>query len=82
MIRIICLMPRMPVNLAAFNFITTVYLIFGSIHEEKRFVETYRQAYTGNRTSEINFPTFLNAFYWNKRKDWRVRHLGSQLFVS
>ena len=55
MISIIWLMPRMTVNLAAFNVITTVYLIVGSVHEEKRFVETYGQAYVDYQRSEINF---------------------------
>jgi hypothetical protein len=55
MIPIIWLMPRMTVNLAAFNVITTVYLIVGSLHEEKRFVETYGQAYVDYQKSEINF---------------------------
>ena len=55
MIPIIWLMPRMTVNLAAFNLITTVYLFLGSVHEEKRFVETYGQAYVDYQMSEINF---------------------------
>ncbi len=61
MLPIIWLMPRMTVNLATFNLITTVYLILGSLHEEKRFVETYGQAYIDYRTSEINFfvPAYL-----------------------
>jgi protein-S-isoprenylcysteine O-methyltransferase Ste14 len=61
MLPILWLMPRMTVNLAAFNVITTVYLILGSLHEEKRFVETYGQAYINYQTSEINFlvPNFL-----------------------
>jgi hypothetical protein len=55
MIPVIWLMPRMTVNLAAFNVITTIYLIVGSLHEEKRFVETYGQAYIDYQTSEIDF---------------------------
>lgn len=44
MLPILWLMPRMTVNLVAFNVITTLYLILGSVHEENRFVETYGQA--------------------------------------
>jgi hypothetical protein len=55
MIPIIWLMPRMTLNLAVFNVITTVYLILGSVHEEKRFVETYGQAYSDYQKSQINF---------------------------
>jgi hypothetical protein len=52
------LMPQMTVNLAAFNVITTLYLIVGSLHEEKRFAETYGQAYIDYQTSQINFLVF------------------------
>jgi protein-S-isoprenylcysteine O-methyltransferase Ste14 len=55
MLPIIWLMPRITFNLAAFNLLTTVYLILGSVNEEKRFVETYGQAYADYRASEINF---------------------------
>lgn len=55
MLPILWLMPRMTVNLAAFNAVTTVYLILGSLHEEKRFVETYGRAYMNYQRSEINF---------------------------
>lgn len=55
MIPILWLMPRMTVNLAAFNVIITAYLILGSLHEEKRFVETYGQAYVNYQMSRINF---------------------------
>jgi hypothetical protein len=55
MLPILWLMPRMTVNLAAFNVVTTVYLILGSLHEEKRFVETYGQAYMNYQRSGINF---------------------------
>jgi hypothetical protein len=68
MIPIIWLMPRMTVNLAAFNLITTVYLFLGSVHEEKRFVETYGQAYIDYQTSEINFfvPSLTHSVGTNK----------------
>ncbi len=69
MMSIIWLMPRMTVNLAAFNLITTVYLIVGSLHEEKRFVETYGQAYIDYQASEINFllPSISNSIGTNKK---------------
>ena len=69
MIPIILLMPRMTVNLAAFNLITTVYLIVGSLHEEKRFVETYGQAYIDYQKSEINFfvPSLRHSIQTNKK---------------
>ena len=69
MIPIIWLMPRMTVNLAAFNLITTVYLIVGSVHEEKRFVETYGQAYIDYQASNINFllPSISNSIGTNKK---------------
>jgi hypothetical protein len=68
-IPIIWLMPVMTVNLAVFNVITTVYLIVGSIHEEKRFVETYGQAYIDYRRSEINFfvPSLTASIQTNKK---------------
>jgi hypothetical protein len=69
MIPIIWLMPRMTVNLAAFNVITTAYLIVGSLHEEKRLVETYGQAYINYRASEINFfvPSLTPSIQTNKK---------------
>jgi hypothetical protein len=63
MLPILWLMPRMTANLAAFNAVTTVYLILGSVHEEKRFVETYGRAYLNYQRSAINFfvPSFANS---------------------
>lgn len=55
MIPIIWLMPRMTLNLAAFNLIITLYLVIGSLHEEKRLKETYGQAYIDYQKSGINF---------------------------
>ena len=55
MLPIIWLMPQMTLNLAAFNLITTLYLIFGSVHEEKRLKRSYGQAYVDYQTSGINF---------------------------
>jgi hypothetical protein len=69
MIPLIWLMPRMTVNLAAFNVLTTVYLILGSLHEEKRFVETYGRAYIDYRRSGINFfvPSLAPLLQTNKK---------------
>jgi len=55
MLPILWLMPKMTVNLAAFNLITTLYLIVGSLHEEKRLKESYGRAYEDYRESGINF---------------------------
>jgi protein-S-isoprenylcysteine O-methyltransferase Ste14 len=55
MIPALWLMPRMTVNLAAFNFVVTVYLIVGSVHEEERLRATYGQAYIDYQRSGINF---------------------------
>jgi protein-S-isoprenylcysteine O-methyltransferase Ste14 len=55
MVLAIWLMPRMTVNLAAFNFVVTVYLIVGSVHEEERLRATYGQAYIDYQRSGINF---------------------------
>lgn len=69
MIPIIWLMPRMTVNLVSFNVITTVYLIVGSLHEEKRFVETYGQAYVDYQRSKVNFflPSLTHSIETNKK---------------
>jgi protein-S-isoprenylcysteine O-methyltransferase Ste14 len=55
MVPALWLMPRMTVNLAAFNFVVTVYLIVGSVHEEERLRATYGQAYIDYQRSGINF---------------------------
>jgi protein-S-isoprenylcysteine O-methyltransferase Ste14 len=69
MLPILWLMPRMTVNLAAFNLITTVYSIVGSLHEEERFVETYGGAYTDYQRSDINFfvPSLAPPIHTNKK---------------
>ena len=70
MIPIIWMMPLMTNNLAAFNLITTVYLIVGSLHEEKRFVETYGQAYEDyQKTNRINFflPSLTHLIRVNQK---------------
>lgn len=70
MLPIIWLMPRMTVNLAAFNLITTVYSILGSVHEEKRFVETYGQAYVDYQKSGINF--FIPSIFHSTRTNSKI----------
>lgn len=55
MIPALWLMPRMTVNLAAFNTAVTVYLIAGSLHEEARLRATYGQAYLDYQKSGANF---------------------------
>lgn len=55
MIPILWLNPRMTLNLLTFNIITTIYLIIGSIHEEKRLIESYNGAYIDYQKSGISF---------------------------
>jgi hypothetical protein len=55
MIPIIWLMPRMTVNLVAFNVITSAYLVVGSLHEEKRLAEAYGSAYADYQKSRVGF---------------------------
>ncbi|MDQ4122369.1 MAG: hypothetical protein M3209_13095 [Acidobacteriota bacterium] len=55
MLPILWLMPRMTVNLAAFDLITTFYLIIGSLREEKRLKEAYGKAYIDYQKSGVNF---------------------------
>jgi hypothetical protein len=55
MLPIIWMMPRMTVNLAAFNLVTTLYSILGSVHEERRLKAAYGRAYADYQTSGVNF---------------------------
>lgn len=55
MLPILWLMPQMTVNLATFNAITTLYLIIGSLHEEKRLREAYGEVYIDYQSSDVNF---------------------------
>ena len=55
MVPALWLMPRMTVNLAAFNLLVTVYLIAGSVHEEERLRATYGQSYIDYQRSGVNF---------------------------
>jgi hypothetical protein len=59
------LMPRMTVNLAAFNLVATVYMFAGSFHEEKRLRMAYGNAYLDYQKSGAGFfvspiSNFLN----------------------
>ena len=55
MIPVLWLMPRMTVNLAAFNTAVTAYLLAGSLHEEARLRATYGQTYVEYQKSGVNF---------------------------
>jgi hypothetical protein len=68
---VIWLMPRMTVNLAVFNLVTTLYLVLGSLHEEKRLREAYGDAYLDYQRSGINFlvPGF-NSFSARRVKEF------------
>jgi uncharacterized membrane protein len=66
MLPILWLMPRMSVNLATFNVVTTIYLVIGSIHEEKRLKETYGEAFTNYQESGVSF--FVPTISISERK--------------
>lgn len=68
MLPILWLMPKMTVNLAVFNTITTLYLIVGSLHEEKRLKESYGRAYKDYQESGINFFVPSTAYLLSLRK--------------
>lgn len=55
MLPVLWLMPRMTANLLAFNAVTTIYLVLGSLHEEKRLEESYGEAYNEYRKSGAGF---------------------------
>jgi uncharacterized membrane protein len=55
MLPVFWLMPRMTVNLAAFNLVATVYMFAGSLQEEKRLRTAYGQAYLDYQKSGIGF---------------------------
>ena len=47
--------PRMTTNLLAFNLVSTVYLVIGSMHEEIRLFNRYGQPYRAYQRSGVNF---------------------------
>ena len=49
------LAPKMTANLAAFNFVSTVYLIIGSLHEERRLCDAYGRAYEEYQAGGVAF---------------------------
>ena len=55
MIPILWLMPRMTINLLTFNTLITIYLIVGSVHEEKRLRQSYKEAYRDYQLSGVSF---------------------------
>ena len=55
MVPTLWLCPRMTANLFAFNSVVTLYLLVGSVHEEKRLRESYGAAYDDYRKSGVNF---------------------------
>jgi protein-S-isoprenylcysteine O-methyltransferase Ste14 len=59
MLPVFWLMPRMTVNLAAFNLVATVYIFAGALHEEKRLRAAYEQAYLDYQKSGAGF--FVSA---------------------
>ncbi len=52
---ILWLHPRMTANLAAFNAVTTLYLVAGSWHEERRLAAAYGDVYDAYRCSGVPF---------------------------
>ena len=56
LVPVIWLWPRMTTRLLAFNLVTTVYLVLGSVHSERHLVETYGQAY---RDYQRHVPFFI-----------------------
>jgi hypothetical protein len=51
MLPLFWLNPRMTTRLLAFNFVVTLYVVFGSVHLESRLADTYGAAYQGYEQS-------------------------------
>ena len=49
------LFPRMTVNRVALLVLVTIYVILGSLHEERRLIAAYGKAYERYRRSSIPF---------------------------
>ena len=47
--------PRMSTNLLAYNLVSTMYLVLGSRHEERRLAARYGQAYREYQASDVPF---------------------------
>jgi hypothetical protein len=62
------LMPRMTVNLAAFNLAATVYMFAGSFHEEKRLRTAYGNAYLDYQKSGAGFFVSPISLFLNRSK--------------
>ena len=60
------LMPRMTVNLAAFNLVATVYMFAGSLHEEKRLRAAYGNAYLDYQKSGTGFFLSPISHFFNR----------------
>ena len=60
---ILWLNPRMTRNLAVFSAIATAYFWIGSLHEERRLVTAYGDAY--RRYASGNVPFFFGARTWS-----------------
>lgn len=68
MLPVFWLMPRMTVNLAAFNLVATVYMFAGSLHEEKRLRAAYGQAYLDYQKSGAGFFVSPLSHFLNRSK--------------
>lgn len=55
MLPVLWLMPRMTVNLLAFNLLITFYLFAGSVHEESRLEVAYGSAYVNYQRNGAGF---------------------------
>jgi len=68
MLPVFWLMPRMTVNLAAFNLAATVYMFAGSFHEEKRLRTAYGNAYLDYQKSGAGFFVSPISHFLNRSK--------------
>jgi protein-S-isoprenylcysteine O-methyltransferase Ste14 len=73
MLPVFWLMPRMTVNLAAFNLAATVYMFIGSLHEEKRLRTAYGNAYQDYQKSGTGFFVSPISHFLNRSSS--ARHM-------